>query len=200
MARESRRSRRRTPRGTSRRVGGWVALTGTPGTGKSSVAKRLRSAPPAVEVSELALQLGAGRRRGHGSVEVDLVALRRAFRRFARTTPTGVAVGHLAHLLPVRYVIVLRCHPRELARRLRRVGRSRRDRTANAFAEALDIVLVEALATRVPVREVDTTHRSVAAVARGVESLVRRRPRARYGRVRWLADRRLTEELLRGTL
>jgi adenylate kinase len=164
------------------------------------VAKHLQSSLPAVEVSELALQLGAGRRRGHGSVEVDLAALRRAFRRFTRTTPTGIVVGHLAHFLPVRYIIVLRCHPRELARRLRRVGRSRKDLTANAFAEALDIVLVEALATGVPVREVDTTHRSVVAVARVVESLVRRRPRASYGRVRWLADRRLTEELLRGTL
>jgi adenylate kinase len=191
-------SQRATPQ-KARRSKGWVALTGTPGTGKSSVAKRLPPDLPAVEVQELALQLGAGRRWGRRSVEVDLAALRRAFRRFARTTPTGVVVGHLAHFLPVRYVIVLRCHPRELDRRLRKARRSARDRGANVLSEALDIVLVEALASGAPVREVDTTRRSITGVARIVAGLVRRRPAASYGRVRWLADRRLTEELLRGT-
>jgi adenylate kinase len=185
---------------SSRRARGWVALTGTPGTGKSSAAKRLPRDLPAFEVRELALRLGAGRRRDPRTVEVDLPQLQRAFRRFARTNPSGVVVGHLAHFLPVRYVLVLRCHPRELARRLRTARRSARNRAANVLAEALDIVLVEALATGVPVREVDTTRRSVAAVARIVERLARRRPPASYGRVRWLADRRLTEELLRGTL
>lgn len=200
MAGENQGSSHRAFRRPPRRPGTWVALTGTPGTGKSSVAKRLPSSLRGIEVSELARRLGAGRRRGRRSVEVDLPALRRAFRGYARTEPTGIVVGHLSHLLPVRYIIVLRCHPRELARRLRRGRRARRDRTANALAEALDIVLVEALATGLPVREVDTTHRSVAAVARLVEGLVGRRPPANYGRVRWLADRRLTEQLLRGKL
>lgn len=153
-----------------------------------------------MEVKDLALRLGAGRRRGPGSVEVDLAAVRRAFRSFARSSPDGVVVGHLAHFLPVSYIVVLRCNPLELAHRLRRTRRTPRDRTANALSEALDIVLVEALGTGVPVREVDTTERSVAEVARTVEGLVRRRPAARYGQVNWLADRRVTEELLRGVL
>ena len=59
---------------------------------------------------------------------------------------------------------------------------------------------MEALAAGAPVREVDTTERSVAEVARTVEGLVRRRPAARYGQVNWLADRRVTEELLRDVL
>ncbi len=179
---------------------GWVALTGTPGTGKSTVAQRLSADLHATELQDLALRLGAGRRQNRRSVEVDLSSLRRKFRSYARTVPTGVVVGHLAGLLPVRYIIVLRCHPRELGRRLRRVGRSAPDRAANVLAEALDIVLVEALGAGVPVREVDTTHRSPAAVARMVEGLVRRRPASRYGQVNWLADRRVTEELLRGAL
>ncbi len=109
-------------------------------------------------------------------------------------------VGHLAHFLPVSYIVVLRCNPVELARRLRGARRTPGDRTANVLSEALDIVLVEALAAGVPVREVDTTDRSVAEVARIVEGLVRRRPAARYGQVSWLADHRVTEELLRGAL
>jgi len=177
-----------------------VAVTGTPGTGKTRVTKLLRTTTPVVEVSALALQLGAGRRTGRRSVEVELPALRRAFRSYQRSHPKGVVVGHLAHLLPVAYVIVLRCHPQELARRLRRSRRSSPHRAANLLSEALDIVLVEALAVGVPVREVDTTGRSPAAIARIVEGLVARRPPATFGRVNWLADRRVTEELLRGGL
>jgi broad-specificity NMP kinase len=68
------------------------------------------------------------------------------------------------------------------------------------LSEALDVVLLEALSAGVPVREVDTTRRSPASVARTVSNLVRRKSVARYGRVRWLANRRLTEELLDGRL
>lgn len=176
---------------------GWAALTGTPGVGKSSVALRLPARFHPVEVRDLALRLGAGRLRAHGSVEVDLPRLRRAFRSYSRGVAPGVVVGHLAHLLPVEYIVILRCHPSELARRLRKAGRSRRDQTGNALVEELDVVLIESLEAEVPVREVDTTHRSISEVARQVASILRRRPPARFGRTRWLAERRGTEELLR---
>jgi adenylate kinase len=182
-----------------RRIG-WVAVTGTPGTGKTRATQRLPAGLGAVEVADLALQLRAGRRRAPASVEVDLRLLRRRFRLYQRSHPHGVVVGHLAHLLPVSYVIVLRCHPRELARRLRAKGRSSKDRQANVLSETLDIVLVEALRTGAPVREVDTTGRSPDAVGRILTNLVRRRPPAKFGRVNWMADPRVTAELLRGRL
>jgi adenylate kinase len=150
-----------------------------------------------VEVRDLALQLGVARRIGRTEVEVDLPALRRAFRSYARSVSEGIVVGHLAHFLPVSYIVVLRCHPIELARRLKRSHRRPEDVSENILSETLDVVLVEALGAGVPVREVDTTGRSVSEVTRTVTRLVRRRPAARYGRTRWLADRRVTEELLR---
>ena len=126
--------------------------------------------------------------------------LRRAFRSYVRSHPGGIVVGHLAHLLPVSYIIVLRCHPSELARRLRRTRRTAKDRAANMLSETLDLVLIEALGTGIPVREVDTTHRTPGAVAKIVTGLAKRRPKAKYGQVDWLADRRVTEELLRRRL
>jgi len=171
-----------------------VALTGTPGTGKSTVAAALSPGFRAVEVADLALTWGVAR-RSEKSVTVDLAQLRERFRR--NPPSVDLVVGHLAHLLPVRDVVVLRCHPEELANRLSRSGRgSSRDWRENYVAEALDVVLVEAVRPRRRVWEVDTTGRSPALVARGVRRLLRRRPPSHYGRIDWLSDPKVTEHLL----
>jgi adenylate kinase len=173
-----------------------VALSGTPGTGKSRVARVLRGSVRSIEVSELALRLGAGRRIRHG-VEVDLPRLRRALARPSGWGNVEVVVGHLAHLLPIRDVIVLRCRPTELERRLRRAHRgSERDRFENFVAEATDVILLEAIAARRRIWEVDTTSRPVGAVAREVRNRLRRRGRAAYGDVDWLADPAVTAHLM----
>lgn len=175
---------------------GLTALTGTPGTGKSSVAARLAARWRMCEVAELALDLRAGRRRGR-TVEVDLPRLRARIRARRRLPDVDVLVGHLAHLLPVRDVIVLRCHPVELARRLRRARRgAAADRRENFLAEATDVVLREALGPGRRVWEVDTTGRTVADVAREVDRRLRRRGRSSYGTVDWLGDPRVTAHLL----
>lgn len=175
---------------------GWVALTGTPGTGKTTIGRRL-GRTDAIEVRDLALRLGAGRRIGRTEVEVDLGKLLSRYRRYQRSHPSGVLVGHLAHLLPVAYVILLRCHPRELDRRLRRARRRAGAVAENVLAEALDVILVEALRRRLPIYEVDTTGVSPAATARAVRRILARRPRPRYGHIHWLSDPSVTAQLLR---
>ncbi len=176
---------------------GPVALTGTPGTGKSAVAARLGPRWRHREVGELALELRAGRRRGADSVEVDLGRMRALGRRAGGFADVDLVVGHLAHLLPIRDVIVLRCHPVELERRLRRAHRgSPVERRENFVVEATDAVLREALARRRRVWEVDTSGRSVASVAREVARRLERRGPPAYGRVDWLADAAVTAHLL----
>jgi adenylate kinase len=173
-----------------------LALTGTPGTGKTAAARRLRSQLVAVEVSELAIAAGLGKRAGR-TVVVDLAALRRRFPGLHRRRPADLYVGHLAHLLPIRDVLVLRTHPRVLADRLRRARRgTRSERHANVVAEATDLILLEAVGPRRRVWEVDTTRRSPASVAREVLRRFRVRGRSQYGRVRWLADPQVTKHLL----
>lgn len=173
-----------------------VALTGTPGVGKSTVARVLRSRFRVEEVGDLARRFGAARSSPHGLV-VDLGRLRRKLARGYGQARIDLVVGHLAHLLPVRSIVVLRCHPLELRTRLARARRGTVDeRRANLVAEATDIVLSEALREGRRVYEVDTSGRSPAAVAREVARRVRAPGPSRYGTVDWLSDRRVTEHLL----
>jgi adenylate kinase len=173
-----------------------VALTGTPGTGKTAVSRLLSARWTVREVAELARDLGAGRRKGR-VVRVDLEKLRRALDREPDRRP-NVLVGHLAHLLPVDGVVVLRCHPVELDRRLTRGRRgSRATRQSNFVVEAVDLVLDEALRRRVPVWEVDTSDRAPRAVARTVERILQGLVPPSRAHVDWLSDPRVTAHLLR---
>ena len=133
-----------------------VALTGTPGTGKSAVAATLSRRGVAVlvlhdEAARAGLLTHRDRRRG--AFEVDVGALDRAVERRAealsRAGRTGggpvVLQGHLAHHLSVDRVLVLRCPPALLARRLRRRGWPERKVRENACAEAVGVIATEAV-------------------------------------------------------
>jgi broad-specificity NMP kinase len=149
-----------------------------------------------VEVSALALRERCGRRRGR-SVEVDLEALSRRVASSPAVIGGSVVVGHLAHLLPISDVVVLRCRPDVLVDRLRGAHRgSADDRRENFLAEALDVVLTEAERLGRRVWELDTTRRSVASVAREVGTILDDRPPARVGVVDWLSGRRVAAHLL----
>jgi adenylate kinase len=150
-----------------------VALTGTPGTGKSSAAQYLaRAGWDVLEVNELASRHGMLRSKDplRGSFEVDPDELQEALA--SEDYRHGILVGHLSHLLEVDLVVVLRCHPDELARRLRGRGWPEAKVRENALAEALDIILAEAMETDVPVYEVNTTELSPELTAKAVTNVL----------------------------
>lgn len=178
-------------------MAGPIALTGTPGTGKTAIARCLAGTLRCREVGKLANELGCAR-RGQPGWRVDLPRLRRVLRDRRHLEGIDLVVGHLAHLLPIRDTVVLRCHPEELLRRLRRARRgSAIDRSENYVAEATDVVLCEALGLRRRVWEVDTTRQSVEGAAALVARRWRTRGRPAYGEIDWLADPRVTAHLLR---
>jgi len=82
--------------------------------------------------------------------------------------------SHLAHHLDADLVVVLRCHPEELSGRLRDRGEPEGKADENAESEALDVILSEAVDRhgRERVREIDTTGREPAAVARDVAAAI----------------------------
>ena len=134
-----------------------VAITGTPGTGKSLVGRELaRLGFDIVDLSDLAFRAGLARRpprRGAPAV-VDiekLGKLRLPGRRLL------FMISHFAHLLKADKVIVLRCSPKVLGKRLERRGWREEKIRENAEAEAIDLITVEAMERHRNVYEIDTT-------------------------------------------
>lgn len=126
-----------------------LALTGTPGTGKSAVGQALvRGGVHVVAVSDAARRLGAvtGFDRSRRTSEVDVRRLARGLQRELKGREGDVVLeGHLAHHLAVDAAVVLRCPPSVLARRLRRRSWSEAKVRENACAEALGVIVTEAV-------------------------------------------------------
>jgi adenylate kinase len=150
-----------------------VALTGTPGTGKTSAAASLPV--PVVALGEVIEREGLWTERDE--TRDSLVAdLERVAEWLASEAPEGdhVVESHLAHLLPADRAVVLRCRPDALRDRLVERGVPEAKARENAESEALDVVLSEAVerAGRERVYEVDTTDRTPAEVGAAVEAVL----------------------------
>jgi adenylate kinase len=82
--------------------------------------------------------------------------------------------SHLAHHLDADRVVVLRCHPEELERRLVERGESEAKAVENAESEALDVILSEAVGTHgvENVYEIETTDRTPEGVAEEMRAVI----------------------------
>ncbi len=123
-----------------------TAITGTPCTGKTTLAELLRSqGHTVVDLKQWASEQHAV--VGHDDADnadiIDMEALATA----AERLPTSCFIeGHLAHLLPLEAIWVIRCDPATLRPRLQKRGYAETKVLENLEAEALDIILQEALA------------------------------------------------------
>lgn len=155
-----------------------IALTGTPGTGKTTAAEELTLDRQIVHLNELVT--AGGRAAGWDEERDSAIADLPALREWLADQPTSLLVeSHLSHLLPVGHVIVLRCDPAELDRRLRRrYGDDAADGqgkvTENVESERLDLIYVEALEQHgeANVTAIDTTDQEPAETAKGIEGAI----------------------------
>ncbi|AWB28142.1 adenylate kinase family protein [Halococcoides cellulosivorans] len=149
-----------------------VALTGTPGTGKTTASELLDSDLSIVHLNQLVteegLALGHDESRDSAIADLDAITDRLDGR------DDVLIESHLAHHLPVDRVVVLRCQPEALIDRLTDRGESAASARENAESEALDVVLGEAVAAHgeSAVIEIDTTDRSPAEVAAAIDRAI----------------------------
>lgn len=120
-----------------------------------------------------------------GSLEVDPDHLAE---RLPPLLPDGdlILIGHLSHLVQVDLVVVLRCRPSVLRGRLEARGWSPSKVQENVEAEALDVILMEALDSGHETVEVDTTGRSPSRTVEALEEILAgEREKYAVGHVDW---------------
>ena len=165
-------------------------LTGTPGTGKTTVGDALECNFRVVHLHELIEEprFRVGKDQERDTIVADVDALSA----WLADQPDELLVeSHLAHLLPVDRVVVLRCHPDRLDERLQaRAGMTSAKREENIEAERLDLILSEAIDQHGmdAVFEVDTTDRDAPRVAKIVDQIIAGTRNPRPGNVSFLSD------------
>jgi len=152
------------------------ALTGTPGTGKTSLSAELRSR--GYNVID-----GKEHIRSHGLMgeldkerdthEVDLDDLNDSLQEYRDSDELFILDSHLSHFMDSSGIIVLRCDPNILAERLRARGYGDQKVLENVQSEILDVILCEATESDIPVWEVDCSHDSIAESADSIEQILK---------------------------
>lgn len=162
-----------------------IALSGTPGTGKTSVAAILPY--HVVDINSLVkggMNLGLDAERG--CLDADMDALARHLDGLD-AEETIILEGHFSHHF-ADWSIVLRLSPPALRPRLEARGYSEAKIKENLEAEALDVILVEAVQMCRRVDEIDTTGKSRADVAEMIKDIIEGRLQLAPGQVDWLEE------------
>ena len=149
-----------------------VALTGTPGVGKTSVADILhKNGFKTVDLNKLSLEnnffLGVDKRRNSKIIDIDRLDkyIEKNYKEFNNIVFLD---GHIAHLLVnIDKIIILRCNPVVLRKRLESKGWKEEKIKENIDAEILDIILCEStdVHSEKDIFEIDTTDKTPSVVA-----------------------------------
>lgn len=158
-----------------------IAVTGTPGTGKTTATDLLTDREgfgfEVVHLNDVVREegLSAETDAERDSLVVDLDAVREYLAEAYAADADLLLDSHLAHLLDVDRVIVLRAHPERVRERLLDRGESETSAAENAESEALDVILSESVDRHGTnaVFEVDTTDREPVAVADEIAAVAR---------------------------
>ena len=149
-----------------------VGLTGTPGTGKTTVAKAISDLGVILNVSDLAEERGfLGSFESDEEVkEIDIENLVSVLEEEWITEPVGLTIieGHLAHHLPCDVVVVLRCDPDILRERLEKRGYSEKKINHNVEWELMGSMWNEYEDTNVPWTEFDCSNSSASDIVKSI--------------------------------
>lgn len=172
-----------------------VALTGTPGTGKTSISSLLsKNGFEIINLYQLAVDknLIEGIDNRRDSKIVNIKELDELIIKKYKTNDVVIIDGHLSHLLKnVDKVIVLRCHPRILKGRLQKKNWIEKKISENLEAEILDIILCETVEIhkKEKIFEIDTTKSSIEEITSTIISIIdsnfKREKKYNIGQIDW---------------
>ena len=155
-----------------------IAITGTPGTGKTSISKGLiKKGFNVIDLNKIAYEkkylLGKDEKRN--SFIIDTNKLDIYIKKNYKTKELIFIEGHLSHLLNcVDIVIILRLNPSKLKNNLLKRKWKKEKINENLEAEILDIILCETIQLHSPdkVMEIDTSENSLNETIKIIINLV----------------------------
>ena len=182
-----------------------VSISGVGGTGKSNVAEMLvktlnkkikqrKQKYKLVVLNKLAERIKAysGYDKARKSKIVKMGKLKKEMKKLAKKHENIILEGHFAHEFPADVVVILRCEPRALEKRLRKKYKWPTKITENVEAEMISVITEETLLLHKPgtVFEIDTTRETAKQTARIIEKIINNKAaeRAKYraGKIDWL--------------
>ena len=170
-----------------------VAITGTPGVGKTSVSGFLEAVGfTVVSVEDLAEEHGCigNEDPEDGARPIDVEKLSGLLSGVWATPPSGMIAidGHLSHTLPVDAVVVLRCSPEVLKRRLHERGYSESKVNSNYEWELMGGSWNDSNDS-VPWTEFDTTASEIVSIVDEIEEWVSDgfKPKSLGSTIDWVA-------------
>lgn len=172
-----------------------ISLTGTPGTGKTSISNFLSKN----NVNTINLNYYISKNikfefdNNRKTKIIDIIDLNNSFNKNFKNKNFVIIEGHLSHLLNcVDKIIILRCHPTELKRRLLKRRWSIKKINENIESEILDIILCECLINHKvkDIFEIDTTNISTKSLGLIILDLIKNNFREKnlykIGNIDWL--------------
>ena len=147
-----------------------ISLTGTPGTGKTSISRFLSQHDIKIlDLKKLIFKenlISAFDKKRNTNI-IDINKINKYFENNIYRNGLLIIEGHLSHLLKcIDKVILLRCNPKELKIRLLKRRWNKNKIKENIESEILDIILCECLKlqSKKNIFEIDTTKMSVESL------------------------------------
>ena len=174
-----------------------IVISGTPGVGKTAVAKELAKRLNAIYVNltELVLEkkLYVGYDSERDSYVIDEDKVKKEILKISKRNPDKCIIidSHYGELTPREVLVrifILRCDPRTLAQRLKRKGWKKEKIRENVQAEILGVCTVNALKEYEVnlVYEIDNTNRQVEEVVNEIINVLRSRNKEKPSFIDWL--------------
>ncbi|WP_456472573.1 adenylate kinase family protein [Methanocaldococcus sp.] len=159
-----------------------IAITGTPGVGKTTVSKILgeKLNYKVIDITEVVKKFKLYKEydKDMDSYVIDFDKLKD----FLKDKDNVILDGHVSHLLDPDYTIVLRCNPKIIEERLKKRGYSEKKILENVQAEILDVCLCE---SKEKVYEINTTGKDPEEIANEIVKAIKE-GKERKGVVNWL--------------
>jgi adenylate kinase len=152
-----------------------IALTGTPGTGKSATAAALaKLGYHIIDLNAVIFdkKLDMGFDHEYQSTIADIPKLNKYVSELVEDSEIHIFEGHLAHHLDMDAAVVLRTHPETLEKRLKSREYPEEKIKENVEAEALAVITTEAMENFEKIYEVDTTEISIEETVQIVMKII----------------------------